>query len=175
MVVIGLAAEVLGNAGLSAGHHGSRKVAWMNKKKQNESHRCSRHSCEQRVRKRMPKDAARVFLVADGGQCGDDGQHDGGHGEKLKKTGVDRGDERHQRVEPAQAEKTQRATHDECAYPQRELSAIVGNAIVYFLIVIHINILICNRQTYVCPVYYGSVLTPKSQRMYQPDTSSVDG
>ena len=145
MVVIGLAAECLGDGGLSAADHLRRQVARTDEEEEHEAYRCCGEGGEQCVGHGMAEDTPRVFLVTDGGQCDHDGQHDGGHGEELEQSRIDGGDEVHQCVEPAPAQHAEDGTHNECPYPQHELPAVFHDVLsslgVILVYVIHCVIL----------------------------------
>ena len=98
MVVVGFSAQRLRDGSLSSCHHLHRQVARSDEQVEDETYGSGGNGGEQCVGHSMAEDASRIFLCADGGQCGGDCQHDGGHGEKLEQAGVDSSDERHQGV-----------------------------------------------------------------------------
>ena len=147
MIVVGLAAESLGDGGLPAADHLRWQVARTDEEEEHEAYRRCGKGGEKRVGHGMAEDTACVFLVTDGGQCGDDGQHDGGHGEELEQPRVDGGDEVHQCVEPAPAQHAEDGTHGEGPYPQHELPAVLHDVLfglrVILTCVIHKKFFLC--------------------------------
>ena len=98
MVVVGFSAQRLRDGSLSSCHHLCGQVSRSDEQVEDETYGCGGNGGEQCVGHSMAEDASRIFLRADGSQCGGDGQYDGGHSEELEQAGVDCSSECHQSV-----------------------------------------------------------------------------